>query len=182
MILLLALACSGTNGVKGLSATDYLPPWPEHLVFRSVNPDSFSESIDTASEVEEVLHMTITGADPDWTLSILSGENLATATLVQTLSLSSADGLAITGADDQTYSTPVVLLESRFEFDTPVSSGGWTTTATYEENLVTWYGSFHDLVDVKVEGDVTGEFRFDTDLGPVQWAWGDLAGDLAWYE
>lgn len=183
MWLALFIACGG-GGVfsDGRSPDEYAPPWPEHMVFRQVKPGELDGGIDTAEELDEIFHVLVTGEDPTWTFEIRSGDNVATAETVETLTFALSEGFGISGAAEQQMASPLLLLSSPFNYDEPIVSGEWTATPTTAPSVTTWYGAFNDVVDVKVSGPIEARFRLDLDLGPVQWVWGDLAGDLAWYE
>lgn len=183
MWLALFIACKGDGLFSdGRSPDDYAPPWPEHLVYRQVAPDEVGASIDTAEELDEIFHVLVTGESPTWTFEIRSGDNVLTAEPVETLTFTLQDGFGISAATSQTLSSPLLLLSSPFNYDEPIVSGDWTATPTIAEYATTWYGVFNDVVDVQVSGPINARFRLDKDMGPVQWIWGDLAGDLAWYE
>lgn len=183
MWILLFAACQGGESPAGtLSGDLYAPPWASHLLYRGVDPDELAEGADTAAPLTHELHVGVSGAQQSWTLEFRDGENFATADIVMTWELSSASGIALTAIDGEALSPPVTLVEAAYALETPVSSGQWRTTPERLETFTTWYGTFEDVLAIQVDGPVVGEIYLAAEIGLVQFSWGDLAGDLAWYE
>lgn len=184
MWILLLAACSGDSGKTpsgAYTSETYAPPWASHLMFRQVDPEDLGV-IDTADTLSRITHIGITGTDPDLTLTFSEGEDYATSEAFMTWTVSTADGIALTGVDGETFSPPVTLLASAFQEDEAVTSGGYRTTPTRVELLTTWYGDFEEALRIRVDGDTIGDIYLAKGVGIVQFTWGDVAGDLAWYE
>lgn len=183
MWFLLLAACGEKTTTSGnLSGDIYAPPWASHLVYREVEVDELIEGVDTAEPLNHKLHMEPTGQDTEYSLEFRSGETWASADPVMTWTLSTDGGLSLTAIDGEVQSPPVLLVGSAYEADTAVNSGDWRTTPKRLETLTTWYGTFEDVLEVRVDGPVIGELRFVQGIGLVQFTWDDLGADLAWYE
>ena len=183
--LLLLIACTGKEEIPvgTLSVTDYLPPWAEHLEYRDVAPADLDAGVDTAGALGDLLHIGTSGADTSWSLDVRRGAAWETAEAVLSLDLSSADGgLTLTAVDGVALDPVVVLVGQSFKEGETVQSGDWTTSAARVDAVTTWYGTVEDALEITVSGPTTGLFRLGAGLGPAQWSWDSLAGDLAWYE
>lgn len=181
--ILLLVACGENQGTSGnLSSGGYAPPWASHLIYRQLEVDELAEGVDTAEPLNHKLHLETTGQDPSFTLEFRDGETWAGADGLMTWTLSTDGGLSITAMDGETLDPPMLLVGTTYEPETPVSSGEWRTTPILVESLVTWYGVFEDVLEIRVDGPAIGELYLVKDVGLVQFTWDDLAADLAWYE
>lgn len=182
MWFLALVACSGGGAGGNLSASTYLPPWASHLMYESVDPAALEGAEDTAAPLAHVMHLGVSGTGDDWTWALSEGDNYATASPVMEFGISTADGLAITSVDGAALSPALVLLPATYAVEEPYSSGDYRATASHIDTLTTWYGVFEDVLGIEVSGPTVATFRMAEGIGPVQFAWGDVAGDLAWYE
>lgn len=183
MWFLLLVACGEKETTSGnLSGDLYAPPWAAHLIYREAEVDELSEGVDTAEPLNHKLHLMPTGSDPEYQLEFRDGETWGSADELMTWTLSTDGGLTLTAIDGEALDPPVLLVGSAYEADAAVSSGEWRTTPSRVEALTTWYGTFEDVLEVRVDGPVIGELRFAQGVGLVQFTWNDLAADLAWYE
>lgn len=183
MWLVLLVGCDDKAAVPtgGYTSETYAPPWATHLMYREVDPEDIN-AVDTADTLSRVYHVGVSGAEPDWTLTFSEGENYVTAETFMTWSVSTADGIALTAVDGETFDPPVTLLAAAFTPDEAVTSGDFRATPTRVDMLTTWYGSFEEALQIRVDGAVIGDIYLAKGVGPVQFTWGDVAGDLAWYE
>ena len=182
--LWLLAACSGDGGgpVGSVSTSAWLPPWADRLLYREVDPAALDEAIDTGAEAGEILQIEVTGTSPTWTLEVRRGETWASAEPVVAWELRAAGSLTLEAIDGVALDPAPVLLGETYQTGEAVETGQWTATTAWLESQTTWYGTFADVLEVRVDGPTTGIFRFEADVGPVQWAWGEVGADLAWYQ
>ena len=182
MWLVLLLACDPDSApTGGFTSETYAPPWAAHLMYRQLDPEDLA-SIDTGDTLSRIYHVGMTGADPSYELVFSEGDNYATAAPFMSWSLSTADGVALTAVDGEALDPPVTLLASAFQLDEAVTSGAYRTTPTKLDTLTTWYGDFEEVMQIRVDGATIGDLYLAEGIGLVQFTWGDVAGDLAWYE
>lgn len=182
MWFLALVACSGGGADGGLSSSTYLPPWASHLEYQAVDAAALDGGEDTATPLSHVVHIGVTGANDTWTWEVRDGDTYATANTVLTLGVSTASGLVITSVDGAQLSPALTLVSASYTDNEAVASGDYSATPNYLDALTTWYGVFDHVLDIEVSGPTVATFRMAAGVGPVQFAWGDLAGDLAWYE
>lgn len=184
MWLMVLVACadgSGKTPTGGFTSEVYAPPWATHLMFRQLDPEDLS-AIDTAATLSRIYHVGVSGAAPDWTLTFSEGEDYVTAEQFMTWTVSTADGIALTSVDGETFDPPITLVSAAFQDGESVTSGPYRATPTRMDALTTWYGEFEEVLQVRVDGDTIGDLYLAQGVGLAQFTWGDVAGDLAWYE
>ena len=182
MWFLALIACSGGGSSGTLPASTYLPPWATHLEYEEVDATALDGIEDTSTTLAHILHIGVSGDGDSWTWEVREGDDYATASTVLTLGLSTASGLEITSVDGTDLSPTLTLLSANYTVDEAVASGDSSAKPTRLDTLNTWYGTFSNVVDIEVSGPTVATFKMAEGIGPVQFAWGDVAGDLAWYQ
>lgn len=182
MWLVLLVACDPSSApTGGFTSETYAPPWASHLMYRQLDPEDLA-AVDTGATLSRIYHVGVTPTGANLELVFSEGDNYATASPFMTWSISAADGLALTAIDGEVLQPAVTLLASAYQLDEAVTSGGYRTTPEKVDLLTTWYGDFEEVMHVRVDGSTIGDLYLAEGVGLVQFTWGDLAGDLAWYE
>jgi len=166
----------------------YTEYWSSGLSYRSVSADDLDMPLvsDTGSEIEELLHWSVSDGGDGRLVVLSQGPSIAEAVELIQMQLDTDGGLAIRSLSGEILDPPIVLVESNFADGGQVSSGDWTVTTTIIPTLTTWYGSMDTVLELDLSGPTDGNapslIRLSRDVGPVQFVWEEVAGDLVWYE
>jgi hypothetical protein len=187
MLVLLLAACTPVAGTNAGDTRVWTSNWADHLVYQSVAVDTLGAGgSDTAADPTARLDATLVATGAEWALSLRAADDAGLGDIVRELTFSTDKGLAVTQVDGAVLDPAVVLLPATWDEGAAVVSGDYTATTDPLAAAVTWYGTFADVVTVRVSGPagdpLAGLLRFAPDVGLVQFALGDTAGDLVWYD
>jgi len=188
MLVLLLAGCSLAPGANTGDTRLWTANWADHLVYQSVSADALGAGgSDTAADPTTRFDATLVATGATWALSLnTTDDSGAVGDRVRAVTFSTETGLSVTEVDGVALDPAVVLLPATWDEGASVASGDYTATTDPLAAAVTWYGTFQDVATVRVSGPagdpLAGVLRFAPDVGLVQFALGDVAGDLVWYD
>jgi len=171
-----------------VAASAYSEDWVSTLSYRSLDAGELDGegSTDTGASIDEWLHLSVSDGGDGRLLILSLGDDLAESVELARMQLSTDGALRIRSIDGVEQDPEIVLLERNFTDGGSVESGDWTATTTMRPQQSTWYGSFEFVVDVELTGPESpsslSRIRLARNVGPVQFTWGEVSGDLAWYD